>query len=550
MNSSYDNNFKKNYSLFKSRFFQLANLIDENTACSLAYQALKKIEIIEAKDSNLTALQNGKAFHSKYNPIREADGLVQSQECSDNDTTILFSYGLAYAALEFAKFHPEKKLIIIESDLDFAFLPFLTTDLSPLFSHKNLILLFGLSFEEIIGFMESQKIEKYHLIKNPSQTLHNQIYFDQLEELFKRNIEKIKINNNTLKKFGKLWIRNTCKNFSSMNEICGISIFQDQFKDIPVLLVAAGPSLQSILPCIKEIQKKCLIVCVDTALKQLVRYGISPDFTVLMDSQYYNSRHLDFIKETDSILITEISAYPSVFKTKWKKTLFCHSQYPLGKIIENEINLGDLGAGGSVATSAWDFARFIGSRKIYMTGLDLGFPKNQTHVKGSTFENWALYHSNKLLPVDKKSVESIASADLILEKDYEGNELATDSRMKLYAWWFESRTAQYPQAKTYNLSKTSLAIPGIEYADLNSILSTKDLDQSIRQKIDELVKSSSSAAKINRNRMKKNFRKLLDDKISDDSNLDDLLKSFSDENTDKEICLEKARNYLKVHTNF
>ena len=39
--------------------------------------------------------------------------------------------------------------------------------------------------------------------------------------------------------------------------------------------------------------------------------------------------------------------------------------------------------------------------------------------------------------------------------------MSTDSRMQMFAWWFESRITACPGLKTYSLSDKSLAIPGI-----------------------------------------------------------------------------------------
>jgi len=37
----------------------------------------------------------------------------------------------------------------------------------------------------------------------------------------------------------------------------------------------------------------------------------------------------------------------------------------------------------------------------------------------------------------------------------------TDRRMLLYAWWFESALAKYPEVKTFNLMPHGVFIPGM-----------------------------------------------------------------------------------------
>ena len=541
--------FSKNFSLFKSRFPNLASIIDEKKAYDYAINGATQLEFVESKNGELTATYQKKALHSLYNVKRESLSLAQNEKCSKNETTIFFSYGLGYSALEFAKNNPEKRLLIIESDLPFAFLPFLTTDLSDLFSHKKLILLFGLNFEEIIGFFENQQIEQYNLLRNPTQTLHNQLYFDQLEELLERNKKKIQINNNTLQKFGKLWCRNVFKNFAMANKMSGVENLKDKFKGQRAIVLAAGPSLAQILPLLKKIQEKCIVICVDTALKHVIKAGIIPDFTILMDSQYWNSRHLDFTETQDTVLISESSVHHSVFRHKWKNIFLCDSQYPLGKIIEKDASYGKLGSGGSVATCSWDFARFIGCNTIFMAGLDLGYSENQTHIKGSTFETKSLFESDRLDGLEKKWSAGIFSAPNIFEKNYEGGTIRTDSRMQMYAWWFESKTSEFPDIKTYNLGIKSLFIANIKYKNVSEIFELEDLPYSRKQIskiIEQAAKYPSKEFQQTRIDNIKRFMCLLESEESKEKSYENLshdemavLKIYSDSINDLEENLKK-----------
>ena len=207
----------------------------------------------------------------------------------------------------------------------------------------------------------------------------------------------------------------------------------------------------------------------------------------MVDPQYWNARHLDFLDTSKTTLITESAVYPSVFSYKWKDIYFTSSIYPLGKILEKNIFRESLGAGGSVATTAWDFARFLGCNKVFMAGLDLGYPKNETHIKGSTFEHWAAIKSNYIDNAETKSVSSLFSANPIYKTDYEGNKLQTDSRMNLYAWWFESKCAEFIETKTFSLSKKSLAIPGINYFSVEELINFPEQEKFDIEKIKNSV---------------------------------------------------------------
>ncbi len=446
-------------------------MIDENfSEKEILSTCNKKIEIVESKTNILTAKENGKFWHSFYSPQREATSLVINSECKEKSTIIFCSFGLGYGVLEACKNYPDKTIILIEPDVNYALFSFFFTDFSEVFKHEKLITLFGAETQQVIQILEQENFENCHFIKNQNQIEHAKNYFDALETLIKRNKQKKQINENTYKRFGKLWIKNTCKNFLQTSKNSGINFLKDSAKGKSACVIAAGPSLAQILPNLQEIQKRCILICVDTALKSVLSYGIQPDFTIMVDPQYWNARHLDFLDTSKTILITESAVYPSVFSYEWKNIYFTSSIYPLGKILEKNIFRESLGAGGSVATTAWDFARFLGCTKVFMAGLDLGYPKNQTHIKGSTFEHWAAIKSNHIDNAETKSVTSLFSANPIYKTDYEGNKLQTDSRMNLYAWWFESKCAEFLETKTFSLSKSSLAIPGINYFSVEELI--------------------------------------------------------------------------------
>ena len=214
------------------------------------------------------------------------------------------------------------------------------------------------------------------------------------------------------------------------------------------------------------------MVCVETALRALLRVDVQPDFVILTDPQFWAYRHIAGLSSPQSLFITEISAYPSVFRFNCRNLLLCGSQFPVGEFTQKKLCLtpGDLGTGGSVASSAWNFAHLAGAREIYTAGLDFAFPNKQTHIKGSSAEQ--TYHTlaSRLSTPDKFTAGSLYSANAVTGKDYSGSPVLTDSRMKMFSWWFEARLAACPETKTYTLDSRGLNTPGIVAADPADLL--------------------------------------------------------------------------------
>ena len=437
---------------------------------------LAPLEILPSKQGVFTAKDGGKFLHSSYNPLREAEQAAASAKSSVTECRgcAFFSFGLGYTPLSYARLYPEDTIILIENDPRYFFTALSLVDWSDIFSHKSCIIALGTGIDFVVSLIERTS-GLYHtaICENPAQSAHSLDYFSALHSLIKRNLQKIKINESTLEKFSRLWIRNSCKNIHHLAELDGISIFKDTCPpSLPCVILAAGPTLQEILPHLSEIKKNAVLICVDTALRSVLKSGVEPDFIVLTDPQYYAYRHIAGLSSPSSILITESAAYPAVFRFKCKKIVMCSSLFPLGAYIESKIGeKGALVPGGSVSTTAWETARFIGAKKIFCAGLDLGFPGFQTHIKGSTFEENIHTISNRLNTAEFLGTRILFGIDIQKAQSYDGSEILTDSKMKMFAWWFESKQEEFKDSlQSFSLSEKSLQIPGFKVATANELL--------------------------------------------------------------------------------
>ena len=439
------------------------------------------IEILPSKQNLPTAKDGGKLLHSLYNPLREAEQAARTAKASisDCDGCAFFSFGLGYAPLSYAQIFPNDTLILIENDPRYFFTALSLVDWSPIFSHKNCIIALGAGIDSVVNLIErTSGLKHTALLENAAQSAHSADYFSALRSLLERNKRKSEINASTLEKFSSLWLKNTCKNMHFLSELDGISLFKDslsseQLERLPVVILAAGPTLQEILPHLAELKKRAILVAVDTALRACLRAGTEPDFIVLADPQYWAWRHIAGLSAPSSILITESAAYPAVFRFPCKKIVLCASLFPLGQYIESKIgSKGALVAGGSVSTTAWDFARFIGADEILCAGLDLGFPHFQTHIRGSTFEENIHRVSDRFSTAERLGTAMLFGADIQKERDYAGEEILTDSKMKMFAWWFESKQEEFKDSiQSYALSPKSLKIPNFKVKSVEEILS-------------------------------------------------------------------------------
>lgn len=487
--------WNKNFSLFSKRFPQFAEILQKDYNDLIQKYCAEDLvvpfwQINQAKNGQLFAIENETRLHSSYNPQKEAFNAVNTVEVAQKGTTVFYGFGLGYHLVEWSKIYKDKKLIVIEPEIEHFLAALALTDLSEVFNVENLVFAVSCQCDQVILLLENgQKINignsgilDCFFFDIPAFTNHAKEYFEQLKQLVKRNIQKNKINTATFKKFGKRWCKNSIKNIVQYSKHEGIGIFCDKASDgLPFLIVGAGPSVNEILPFLSVIKKKCIIICVETVLRAFIKANVEPDFVILTDPQFWAYKHIATLKTKNSFLITEISVYPPVFGFECRNIFLCNSQFPIGNYFERRLDifdkLGDLGAGGSVASCAWNFAKFCGAKEIYTAGLDFSFTEKQTHIKGSSSEQTFHTVSNKVNSAEYQTTKILFSADTSCENSFDGTKVLTDSRMKMFAWWFESRIANFPEIKNFSLCKKSLKIPGFSYIPLEDFLTKSDIEE-------------------------------------------------------------------------
>lgn len=192
-------------------------------------------------------------------------------------------------------------------------------------------------------------------------------------------------------------------------------------RDIPAIIVSAGPSLNKNIHELKRAKNKAFIIAVDTAIKPLLKAGIVPDMYAVIDGL----KPVELIQEPGAEeipLMTSIAAANDVLNFhKGKKFFYAEEYYYVNKLFAiNNISFEKLARGGSVATSAFSLAYMIGINTIILVGQDLALTNNRTHADG-TF--------------DEKMDEIDTSNCLMIEGNYE-EKVPTRLDLKAFLDWF------------------------------------------------------------------------------------------------------------------
>ncbi|WP_350654898.1 6-hydroxymethylpterin diphosphokinase MptE-like protein [Pseudoalteromonas sp. D48-MNA-CIBAN-0056] len=168
----------------------------------------------------------------------------------------------------------------------------------------------------------------------------------------------------------------------------------EEFKDIPVYLVANGPSLDSDIKWLIEHQNNAVIISCGTALSALYKYGLKPDFHCEMErcqvthdvlASFYDKEFFSGIT-----LLALNTVLPSVFamfenKVQGVKWGEASSKIFIQALGQQKMPALLVNCSPTVSNCALAFCEEIGFTDITLFGVDLGYKSEQHHSKNSVY---------------------------------------------------------------------------------------------------------------------------------------------------------------------
>ncbi|WP_157143609.1 motility associated factor glycosyltransferase family protein [Brachyspira pilosicoli] len=463
------NAIKKNIKAYPLNFLDLLDSAKKEDDISL--------EVIETKSNNLSAkvIKNGKSvlLHSAYDPIKEANTLIKEIE-DDVDVVFIFGIGGGYLINAIKKLNIN--IVVIEPSISFFNLLIDNFKLDKILEDSKITFFIGGNdiedIEKFISLKTTKKV-KFFITRSYSNLFTDDALYYQTKVL--SIIDKKTININTILRFDKLWAYNIASNVVEISTHYGVNKFFDKYKNIPAVVVSAGPSLEKNIRKLKELKDKAVIIAVDTAMKPLSSHNISPHFVITIDPQKKNSKYFRNVNFKDTVLIAESSVDNEAISSFKGAIYFLDSIFPLAKYFMRPLGKrGDITMGGSVSTAAYDFAIRIGANPIIMLGLDLSFPNHQTHIKGSYHEENFFTEIGKLDSYDSRIYKVLVSGNLREEKNVYGESVFTDSRFDMYRNWYEEQCKINSSKKFYNATEGGVIIKAMENITVDELLKKLD----------------------------------------------------------------------------
>lgn len=392
-------------------------------------------EVVEAKNgqSTISVVHQGKALflHSKYNPVDEAMQFVQQFKDVDQYKHIFFyGIGLGYHVEAFVNLYPGIPFTLYEPapELFETFLSRVTLSKLPS-SCKHVFLESSDGHREayLKHFVDNMN-EEVLLVQLPS---YDRIFEEQtrkFNEMFRALLSQKKQSLSVNHGYEKRWIFNSLVNLEYTLKTPNITLEKrDVFKDKPIIMVAAGPSLKDELDNLKYIKENGLayIFSVGTSINALIEYGIHPDAACTYDPSHLNQKVYAKVSEL------EIDTIPLIFGSSVGFEVLKYYPGPKLHMITNQDSVASyylrtkndepidrIYDAGTISVIALQLIHKLQAGPVIMVGQNLAFRDNQLYSKGAL----VIREESEVLPSDRKHsmlVESVDGEQIETHKDFD-----------------------------------------------------------------------------------------------------------------------------------
>lgn len=437
------------------------------------------IEPSKKENDYVLYLKNETSKHyvySKYNPRKTAKDLVDFENANEETIWIIFGMGLGYVAEEILEGAGlNSKIILIEptEKLVEKQRPYM----EQLLKHERINLFYGNNQKELNKILEHvikvKDINNIKVIVQPVYRSYFKTYYQYVLAVISEYIESLKVTYNTIKAFSYTNLNNLIQNEESIRNSCDISHNRDQYKDIPAVIVSAGPSLNKNISELKNF--KGVIFTGTRSLPAIKEVGVTPHYLVCVDPGEIACDIMREYKENEITLIATEEASPKVIQNNGGRKYFIKGMTNgLSKTLY-DVDVPKLPLYGSVATLCLSAAQFMGCNPIIFIGQDLAYTGGKSHAEDDI---------NSEVDLEEHHIRYVQGMN--------GEVIPTDVTLLSFLRWIETFIDENSKDTQYiNCTEGGANIRGAENAVFKEIIERYNKDYVIKEK--DVVKTRSGS---------------------------------------------------------
>ena len=386
---------------------------------------------------------------SRYNMKAEIDKFLEKIVDSKDSCELFLIYGFATGEHVKAlrnKF-PENKILVFEPNKE---LEAYMSNLDWVKEDENLEIL--ICEKNKIQTSMKGNVNEYNLhdVNIIYFSNYDKIYIDEIRDFLieiKNIYVEIILERNTRMKYSSKWFETLIGNLPFMIDATPADLYEQQYKDIPAIIVSAGPSLEKNVDQLKELNDQMLIISGGRTLKGLIDKGIKPNLLVAIDpndSSYEIAK--GYIEKLERpLLFFECTNEKLVMNHKGEKIFSSHMAF-INKVAGR--NLKIIPSSGSVAHSMTSYVAIMGCNPIVFIGQDLAYTneKSYSSISENRDGSWKF--------------DDVKRTDDIWVDSVDGGKVRTSLAFNTFRIGFEEIIESHPNITFINATEGGARISG------------------------------------------------------------------------------------------
>jgi hypothetical protein len=411
----------------------------------------KRLRTVTSRSGLSNIEVDGAAYHSPYDPAREAEKFCATLPVQQADVVMVFGWGLGYLGdvLQRRVKH-SARVIVFEPDEELFKL-----SRTPADSRFQFV-----TGARVCQFLDQWALEgcrdtdEFLWLMWPAAARLHPALAETLTSNFRNRLRDRAANLLTHFNNGALYFRNAIANFEHQADPDVGSLF-GRFKNLPLVIVSAGPSLDRNINELRTVENRCFLLAVDTALRPLLAAGVVPHAVIAADPSELNARHVTGVIPAATYLIAEQAVHPGVIASASRRMIFGVGVFPDSLLMKFGLAKSRLEVWGSVATAALDLACRMAANPIIFAGQDFAYSWKREYASHTIF------HDN---PFDAAKGGPVQATDIW------NRQVHTTENLIAYRDFFVRKMRQTPHVRFINATEGGILTEGVEILPLKAAL--------------------------------------------------------------------------------
>ena len=421
--------------------------IDVQTAGS------ERMKVVPARSGSLNVEIEGVAYHSRYDPLREAKSFYAGLPLEEADVVLHFGWGLGYSGVHLSeRLKADARVFVLEPDVEVFELFRVDPEHQALLEDSRFQYVVGPNVRQFVddwGLAGCQDTDRILWIGWPRA---EQLYGDlatSVHTSFNNRLRDRAGNLLTHFENGRTYFENAIENLRFSWDPAVGRLF-GRFKGVPLVLVSAGPSLDRNIRHLRGLEERFFILAVDTALRPLLAGGVLPHAVIIADPSELNAQHVVGAIGPDTYLIAEQATHPLAMASARKRFQFSLGVFPDCLYQEFGLERSTLKVWGSVATAALDLACRMSADPIIFVGQDFSYTWRREYAGHTIFEGRGF----------KRKAQGP------VQKDVWDRDVPTTENLLAYRDYFVRRMAEAHGTRFVNATEGGILTEGVELLSL------------------------------------------------------------------------------------